>query len=279
VGRAVESAIQDLDGFATVTALEPAEHPDLIGRTAAGADLLRGNLTASSREVVINCCGRLRGSDEELLEANSRWPAWLADVLAGRRSRLIQLGSASEYGDPGGPEPLSEDRRPQPSGAYGETKWAGSSAVLDARSSGLDATVVRGFNLVAADVPEVSPLHQFRSDVTALPPDGGEVTLWDPATVRDFILLSDLADVVARLATLPSVPDVVNACSGVGIEFGSIVAALGSETGREITVTSLDKPGVPVVIGDPTKMTEVTGIAPAMDPTLLARTILGRSGR
>lgn len=275
VGGAVADALRMLPSVGEVTSLEPAEVPELGDRTPAGADLLAEHLTGSLPTTVINCCGRLRGTDGELDDANHRWPAWLTEVLAGRPVRLVHLGSASEYGDPGGPHPLSETSPARPSGAYGETKWAGSSAVLDARAGGLDAVVVRGFNLVAANLSEVSPLYQFRSDVEALPPEGGTVTLWYPETVRDFILLDDLARVVARTAVLDAVPDLLNACSGIGVSFGSIVEALGDATGRRIEIESLDRPGIPVVIGDPARMHAICGVHPVMDAALLARTILG----
>lgn len=278
VGRAVERAVRQLDHIGTVSTLEPADDQRLANRTSEGAGVLHEHLGSGEATVFINCCGRLRGSDEELADANAAWPRWLAEVLADGPSRLVHLGSASEYGDPGGPDPIAETAPARPSGAYGETKWAGSSAVLDARAAGLDAVVVRGFNLVAANLADVSPLHQFRSDVEALPPEGGEVTLWYPPTTRDFILLDDLAAVVARLATLEDVPAVVNGCSGVGISFGSIVEALAAATGRSVTIASLDRPGIPAVVGDPTLMRRVTGVDAAMNPELLASTILGRAG-
>lgn len=278
VGRAVERQMaRDLVG--EVVTLEPAEDPDLARRTPAGADRVCDALGASPSPIVVNCCGLLRGTDDELEAANAAWPGWLVDVLDGSGARVVHLGSASEYGDPGGPEPLSEDAPANPKGTYGVTKWAGTSAVLAARDGGLDAVVVRGFNLVAADLSPVSPLHQFRADVLALPPDGGTVTLWDPATVRDFILLEDLARVVSAVALHENPPSVVNACSGVGLDFASIVTALGDATGRRVTVESLDRPGIPVVVGDPTRMRAVTGIEARMDAPLLARTVLGRDER
>ena len=70
----------------------------------------------------------------------------------------------------------------------------------------------------------------------------------------------------------------VNACSGVGVDFGSIVRALGVATGRVVTVESLDRPGIPVVLGDPTRMRAVTGVQANMDAALLARTVLGQDG-
>jgi nucleoside-diphosphate-sugar epimerase len=160
-----------------------------------------------------------------------------------------------------------------PSGVYGETKWAGSKAVLDARADGLDAVVARGFNLVASPLPPVSPLHQFLTDVTALPAGGGTVELWWPETVRDFILLEDLATAVARLALLDEVPEVVNVCSGIGVSFADIVAALGSRQGKVVEITSLDRPGIPTVIGDSSLLRALTGVQPEMSADMVAEHI------
>ncbi|HNJ70447.1 MAG TPA: NAD(P)-dependent oxidoreductase, partial [Microthrixaceae bacterium] len=128
VGRAVDRRLRADPGHEVVV-LEPADDAELAGRTPAGAERLRAAIGSSSKPVVINCCGRLRGTDEELLDANARWPQWLTEVLDGAAVRLVHLGSASEYGDPGGPTPLTEDTPARPTGSYGETKWAGTSSV------------------------------------------------------------------------------------------------------------------------------------------------------
>ena len=151
-------------------------------------------------------------------------------------------------------------------GIYGESKLAGSRAVLAARERGLDAVVARGFNLVATRLAPVSPLHQFLTDVRALPDGGGVVELWWPSTVRDFVELSDLAAGVARLALLDEVPDIVNLCSQTGVSFSDIVLArpLGE---------SLQRPGIETVIGDNTRLRDLTGLEPEISAESIAATI------
>lgn len=235
---------------------------------------LRAAVADGGARAVVNTAGLLRGSDDELHDANVAWPTWLAEaVLPGTGARLVHLGSAAEYGDPGSAEPVPETAPVHPVGAYGTTKWAGSRAVLAARDGGLDAVVARGFNLVGPKVAEVSPLHQFARDVAALPDAGGEVEVWWPATVRDFILTDDLAAGLARLALVPDVPDLVNMCAGVAIRFDEIVMAMASERGVDVTVRSLDRPGIPAVVGDPSRLREATGVEPEMTAELIARTV------
>jgi NDP-hexose 4-ketoreductase len=273
VGRAVAHALRSR--WATTELVDPVVDGVLMSRTAAAADLLRSCVDGPGTVAVVNCCGLLRGTDEELASANSAWPTWLAGELAGRGIRLVHIGSASEYGDPGSADPVPESRPARPSGIYGETKWAGSAAVLAARADGLDAVVARGFNLVAHDVPGVSPLRQFADDVDALPPDGGEVELWWPDTRRDFVLLDDLAEAVARLAVAEAVPEIVNVCSGVGVAFGDIVTSMAERQGKRVEIRSLERPGIPAVIGDPTLLGRCTGLRPEMSARLIAETVLG----
>ena len=270
VGRAVADA---LSMRASISVMDLPTHPPLASRGSEGRALLLDELERTGARAIVNSCGRLRGTDDELAEANFEWPKWLAEVLEGSGVRLVHIGSASEYGDPGSSDPVPESAAPHPSGAYGETKLAGTRAVLGARAGGLDAVVARGFNLVSPQLPEVSPLHQFVADVTALPGEGGEVTLWWPSTVRDFILVNDLAEAVARLVLAPEVPDLVNVCSGVGISFEEIVRAVAASQGKQVTVRSLDRPGIEAVVGDCTRLIQCTGLAPAMSPEIMARNL------
>ncbi len=245
------------------------DHPELARRDAAAERLILREVEAGATAVV-NTCGRLVGTPEQLHDANVAFPTWLVGVLAGSGVRFVHLGSAAEYGDPGSADPVPETADVHPVGPYGETKWAGSRAVLDARAAGLDAVVARGFNLVSHRLAPVSPLHQFVSDVTALPPEGGEVEVWWPDTIRDHILLADLAVAVARLAEADVVPDIVNVCAGVGVRFGDIVEAIARRQGKPVVVRSLDRPGIPAVVGDPTRLIQHTGVRPEMSADVIA---------
>lgn len=249
------------------------DHPCLARRDDDGKRLILDLIDGGSDrgiDVVVNTCGRLRGTDDEMVDANIAFPSWLVDVLAGSGVRFVHLGSAAEYGDPGSADPVPETATVRPSGIYGESKWAGTEAVLAARTGGLDAVVARGFNLVSRRLAPISPLFQFVTDVTALPPEGGTVELWWPDTIRDHILLDDLAAGVAALAAADAVPDIVNLCSGIGVRFADIVMAMAARQGKVVTIESLDRPGIPAVVGDPSRLAEVCGIRPEMSAELIA---------
>lgn len=268
VGSAVAA---HLSRFGPVEVYDLPTHPELAERGSAGRQLLLDAIAASGATAVVNTCGLLRGTDDEMFDANVAWPTWLAhEVLPGTGARLVHLGSAAEYGDPGSADPIPETAPARPSGIYGETKWAGTRAVLEAREHGLDAVVGRGFNFVGPNLSPVSPLHQFLTDIEALPPEGGVVELWYPETVRDFILLDDLAAALGALATLEDPPPIMNLCSGVGVSFANIVVAMARRRGKPVEIRSLDRPGIRAVVGDPTLLWERCGLRPEMSAELIA---------
>lgn len=270
VGSAVRSRLE-LDHQVIIRDIP--DSPELGRRDVQARELIL-DLVRRGVGVVVNTCGRLRGSDAEMADANAEFPRWLVEVLEGTGVRFVHLGSAAEYGDPGSSTPIPESAKVCPVGGYATSKWDGSAAVLAARDAGLDAVVARPFNVVSGRVPPVSPVHQFIADVTALPPAGGEIEIWWPDTVRDFVFLDDLASWVAALVGADEVPDLINLCSGIGIGYSEIARAVAEVQGKAVTIRSLDRPGIPTVIGDPTRLTDLCGPL----PTISALTIAQRCG-
>jgi NDP-hexose 4-ketoreductase len=268
------AVVQAAESRYPVTAVDPPLHPVLRHRDRAAKDALRELVEAADATAVINACGLLNGTDEDLRDANATFPAWVCEALGGLGVRLVHVGSASEYGDPGTAGRIGEDTPARPVGAYASTKALGSEAVLRARSDGLEAVVARVFNLVGSPVPPVSPLHQWISDIRALPPGGGAVEVWWPSTTRDFVRLSDAAESLLDLAVSGTPPALVNLCSGTGLRFGDIVETLAARLGTPARVRSLDRPGIEAVVGDPSLLRRCTGRAPRMDLDTLARTAL-----
>ncbi len=276
VGSAVAAAGRCRADVDRVSVIDPPFDPLLARRDgAATAELVRliRDLGVTS---VVNACGRVQGSDGELTDANQAFAEWLCDTLLDTRVRLVHVGSASEYGDPGSPTPIDESIPARPVGQYATTKAAGTRAVLRARTDGLDATVARVFNLVGHPVPSVSPIHQWLTDLRALPPGGGVVEVWWPPTTRDFVMVEDAAVALCDLALSEAVPPpLINVCSGTGLTFGEIVGELASGLGAEAAIRSLDRPGIETVLGDPTLLRATIGWSPTMSVRDLARRALG----
>ncbi len=270
------------------TVIDPPFDATLQDRDGAATAALR-TLVAEHRAsdgdvAVINACGRISGTREELLDANVQFVEWLLDALDGTGARLVHVGSASELGDPGTSMPVDESQPCAASGDYAESKAAGTQIALDAIADGLDAVVARVFNVVGYPVPASSPMSGWLAELRDLPEQGGTVEVWWPRTTRDFVHVDDVAAALVDLALVDPAPDgqhpgalppLVNVCTGTGLRFGDIVTALAAELGRPVQVRSLDRPGIECVVGDPTLLAELTGSAPTMSLERLARTVIG----
>lgn len=279
VGSAVADVARSHPSIGEVTVVDPPFDDRLAARDDAATDELRSLLRQHSITSVLNACGRVHGDEAELDDANHRFATWLCAALHGTGVRLVHVGSASEYGDPGSADPVDETTPAQPRGAYASTKAAGTEVVLMARGDGLEATVARVFNIVGHPVPAVSPLHQWLTDLDALGPEGGEVEVWWPPTTRDFVMIEDVARALVELAvTSAALPPLVNVCSGVGISFGEIVTALAAALGVPATIRSLDRPGIEAVVGDPRLLRSLVDVLPTMSVEALAARAVGPRG-
>ncbi|MDQ2678806.1 MAG: NAD(P)-dependent oxidoreductase [Actinomycetota bacterium] len=271
------------------TVIDPPFDATLQHRDAAATAALRTVVAAEQAldgdVAVINACGRISGTREELHDANVDFVQWLVDALDGTGARLVHVGSASEIGDPGTASPVDESRAAAPVGDYAETKAEATAVVRSAAGSGLHAVVARVFNVVGPTVPAGSPLSGWLSEIQALPDDGGTVEVWWPDTTRDFVHVDDVAGSLIDLASVDpasvdtavvdtaSGPSLVNVCTGTGLRFGDIVSALADALGRTVQVRSLDRPGIECVVGDPSLLVELTGAAPTMTLERLASTV------
>ncbi len=133
VGSAVARAAAD---HGPVTMVDPPLDPRWRDRDDRATEAVRTTVRDGDIGAVINACGRVRGSEDELDDANHRFVAWLVDALAPTGARLVHVGSASEYGDPGTASPVDESTPPRPSGAYATTKSLGTDVALDAGRAG-----------------------------------------------------------------------------------------------------------------------------------------------
>lgn len=238
-----------------------------------GEDRLEAVLDSLGPQLVVNAAGRRAGGEDEMLDANAHFARWVAERVAPIGARLIHLGSAAEYGHPGSGAAVAESTECRPTTAYGRTKLAGTEAVLEWRDRA-DVLVARPFNLVGPGAPPGTPVAQFAQEVAALGPAGGAVSVQWPPTVRDLITVEQLARSLVELASVPTLPGVVNVCSGGGVSFREIVEALGRRRGVEVRVETSGEPGIPTVIGDPSLLRSLIGAAPQpLEPDAVARAV------
>lgn len=125
--------------------------------------------------------------------------------------RLVHVGSALEYGSTGGV--LREDLLTATTTLYGETKLAGTNALIErSRSSGMRALVARLFTVYG---PGEHP-SRLLPTLLAAAASGADVPLTEGLQRRDFAYVEDVADGLLRLAVSSAEPgDVVNLATGV----------------------------------------------------------------
>lgn len=216
-------------------------------------------LAAAAPDVVVNCAGATSGGADVLAAANITAVHTLVSALlalpdsgprlAGTRlsPRLVHIGSAAEYGlaaggGAGGAGPVPEDAAPRPAGLYGATKLGGTRLVELARAAGLDAVVLRVFNVVGAGAPENTLPGTAAARLRQLGP-GGSLKLGPLDAVRDFVDARDVADAVLAATVRPALPHgVVNIGSGTAVTARDLVRQLVSVAGLDVTVHE-DGPG------------------------------------
>ncbi len=198
-------------------------------------------VASAAPEVVVNCAGATSGSADALAAANITAVHTLVTALLQSRvpARLVHVGSAAEYGAAEDGVPVTETAAPRPAGLYGVTKLGGTRLVELARTAGLDAVVLRVFNVVGAGAPEDSlPGHaaaQLRRLLAAA--NGASLRLGPLHSVRDFVDARDVADAVLAAAAAPSLPHaIVNVGSGTGVPARALVQELLAVSGCDIPV-------------------------------------------
>jgi NDP-hexose 4-ketoreductase len=192
--------------------------------------------------MIVNCAGAIRGTPDELRQANVDLVATLLDGVSGRGIGLVQLGSGAEYGAGARGEPVSEDREARPLSAYGITKLAATDLVLDAARAGdVRGTVLRVFNPVGAGISsELLPGNAAALIRRALD-GGGPVRLGPLGATRDFVDARDVADAVVSAASLQPEPGgVVNIGSGTGTTARALVELLAKVAGYSGPILEAD---------------------------------------
>ena len=216
---------------------------DCLDLATTDAGTLRGLLGRYLPDVVVNCAGRTDGGPAELARANVVVTGAVVEALDPEQmaSRLVQVGSAAEYGQPTSTtSPSSEEQAARPLSVYGVTKLAATQLVLvAARTRGLDAAVARVFNPIGAGMPAASlPGRAVRRIRDAIERGTDRVEFGPLSHVRDFVDLRDVADALLTIGLADSLPDdLLNVGSGTGTTVRSIPSLVAERLGFTGSIT------------------------------------------
>jgi nucleoside-diphosphate-sugar epimerase len=240
---------------------------------ADGPSRIAGVISSIAPDAVINCAGATAGSPDVLAAANITAVYALVTAMIQSRSlaRLVQIGSAAEYGRTKEGIPVAEWASPRPASVYGATKLAGTRLVELARTARLDAVVLRLFNVVGAGAPEDGLPGRAAALLRQAMARGTDVRLGPLDAVRDFVDARDVADAVLAAATAPVLPhSVINIGSGHGVAARALVRELLAISGYEAAVHE-DAPGsarsaaLPWMQADITRAGQDLGWRPSRD--------------
>lgn len=222
---------------------------DTARHRAVSLDLARAGVEELARlcadteaDVLVNASGAVwSGTERQMTEMNAELVDRLVEAVAGlaRRPRLIQLGSAYEYGPTGPGSVTCEDFPPAPATVYGRTKLRGSQAILrGAGERGLDGVVLRVSVACGPGTPRTS-LPGIVAEHLAT--GRSELRLAPLRAHRDFVDVRDVADAVLATARAPAAAiavagGIVNIGGGDAVPVRELVDLMISLSGRPIRV-------------------------------------------
>ena len=206
--------------------------------------------------VIVHLAGGPERDLERLYESNVLTTVNLLQAAARLESppAFITAGSAAEYGEPAGGL-ASESAPARPVTEYGRAKLAASALAQGlSASSGIRLCIVRPFNIVSPYLPSTTALGNMRAQLLAQTGTPRVVRCGKLDIVRDFVPLQFVVDVFSRLLDLDDWPRLLNACSGIGIELGSVLHAAAEFLDVEARVVPVPElmeiPAAAQIVGD-----------------------------
>ncbi|MFI0863889.1 NAD-dependent epimerase/dehydratase family protein [Streptomyces smyrnaeus] len=248
LGRHICTAFTSV-GATVVRVSRPASQdgPDAGGLSTVRLDLAAADTAELARlcadtgaRVLVNASGAVwGGTEEEMAALNADLVDRLTDTVAGLPSppRLIQLGSAYEYGPARHGQAIDENWPLDPATAYGRTKLRGSQTVLRAAAErGLDGVVLRVSVACGPGAPRAGLTGLVAAELAA---GKEELRLAPLRAYRDLVDVRDVAQAVLATARAPArtvAGQVVNIGRGAAVPVRRLVDLLIGYSGRPLRV-------------------------------------------
>jgi GDP-4-dehydro-6-deoxy-D-mannose reductase len=212
-------------------------------------DRLRVALRGVAPDFVIHTAGRTPpAGDDELYRGNFWSTTHLLGALRSldRPMRIVMAGSAAELGPVDAAHlPVVEDYAPDPTEAYGRSKWMATRSGLAERPP-LEVLSARIFNPIGPGTPPTQVLGAFAARLAEPGPDPLELPVGHLDTRRDFIDVRDVARAMIALAQNGRPGRVYHVGSGVSHTVREGLELLIEASGRAV-----DARPEPVLLGRP----------------------------
>ncbi|NNG17306.1 MAG: NAD-dependent epimerase/dehydratase family protein [Gemmatimonadales bacterium] len=255
-----------LPGTVETRTLDLTDHPSIVA-LAHEADGAIVHLAAMSS-------GRAAQSDPgRAWLVNAAGTALLCDALARRsspfRGRLLVVSTAEVYGARG-ERPRVEDDPIVPCSTYAATKAGGEIAALEAwRRTGLDVVVARPFPHTGPGQPPLFAVPAFLERLKAAHRTGSATVKTGNLTpVRDYLDVRDVVRAYVALLEVGASGEVYNIARGTGVPlldvFQRLAALVGVAVEPETDPALLRPADITHLVGDPSKLRNASGWAPAI---------------
>ena len=235
---------------------------DVVGRLVGGADAVF-NLAASISVPYSFVAPR------EVVMTNVEGALNVLSAAVGSDARVLQMSSSEVYGT-AQYTPIDERHPLDAQSPYAASK-VGADKLAESfhMAFGIPVVVARPFNTYG---PRQS-LRAVLAVIVAQALAGGELTLGSLTPRRDFVYVGDTVEGLIRLLSSDEATQgqTFNIATGKDISVADVVTVVGKLLGRELTVRSVDermrpeKSEVHQLLGDPTKLRELTGWSPQTD--------------
>ncbi len=198
---------------------------------------LTSAIESAEPDLVLHLAATFASDFDEAYSVNVEATRHLLDAVeqAGRRTRVLLVGSAAEYGVVRPDEnPIREDRVLAPVSIYGITKaWQTQLAGFYAHR-GVDVVVARIFNLDGPGVSERLFIGRLQKQIEeVLAGRKSAIELGPLSAIRDYVSSSEAADQILAIAIRADAGRVYHVASGIPVTMRDILA-------RYLTINKLD---------------------------------------
>ncbi len=183
---------------------------------------------------IINGIGATVGSPRDLEEANVAVISRLLEaVQRDSNMRVVQIGSAAEYGPVEFSAGISPTAPTNPVNEYGASKLTATRMVTQARSHGVHGVVLRLFNPLGPGLPDSSlPGRALVRIKHTLERQDSSIRFGSLSASRDFVDVRDVVDALIAAATVETPPPpILNLASGTATTARELVQTLAEIAG------------------------------------------------
>lgn len=191
-------------------------------------------------DLVLHLAATFANDFDEAYSVNVAATRHLLDTVeqSGRRTRILLVGSAAEYGVVRSDEnPIREDRVLAPVSIYGLTKaWQTQLAGLYA-TRGVDVVVARIFNLDGPGLSERLFIGRLQKQIEeVLAGRKSAIELGPLSAIRDYVSTNEAADQILAIATRGNAGRVYHVASGIPVTMRAVLARYLTSSGLEASI-------------------------------------------